>query len=93
MKFTIILATIPALAAATGVYAGVCIDEQNQKQYQDTKNCCAAISGGQHFFSSVGCNCQSLGGIAFRRVSSLCDICITDYILMLPSNTDLGGSS
>lgn len=77
MKFTVLTALIPALATATGVFGGVCIDENNNKQYVETKGCCAFIGGGKHFFSDSQCECVSLGGIAFRRVSLPFDLVIT----------------
>ena len=56
-------------ASATGVFAAICIDDYGGiTDRRATKNCCAAIGGGKHFYNEISCQCESLGGIAFRRV-------------------------
>jgi hypothetical protein len=61
---------LPAMTVATGVFQGVCNVYSNSDVYTDyevSKNCCAAIGGGKHFFNEAESSCQSTGGIAFHR--------------------------
>lgn len=64
-----VYSTIFTTTLATGVFAAICIDDYGGvTDRQATKSCCAAIGGGKHFYNEINCQCESLGGIAFRRV-------------------------
>jgi hypothetical protein len=74
MKFllaTLFVTLLPTAILASGVFAAVCDHDPNTTSVPDTRDCCAAIGGGSHFFNEADFNCESSGGIAFRRVSKI----------------------
>jgi len=64
------IGTLGGVAAPqTGVFGAFCEYKDDSKQHYDaSKDCCAAIGGGPHYYEDIIAFCMSKGWIAYKQV-------------------------